>query len=410
MNNNLEEKEEEIIKKEDEILYENFEDMSFLENNLDLLKGIFDYGFTSPSKIQSLTLRHIYEGKDLIAQSQSGTGKTGAFVIGTLLKINPEFKKPQAIIIANTRELSTQICKVATELGKYMKINCELCIGGVPNDFKKIRSSHILIGTPGRMNDLISRKQFDIRKINLFVIDEADVLLKDDFSEQIKSIFTEMRKNTQICIFSATYPKKVLDLAMEIMNDPVTILLKKEELSLDLIKQYRIYIGNDDMYKYPTLKDLYKSICISQCMIFVNSKEKANMLKIHMEKDGHTVGMIHGDLSQEERCNILKEFRLNIIRVLISTDVLSRGIDVQQIGLVINYDLPTDYAEYIHRIGRSGRFGKIGVAINLVTDRDLYLLKEIEKFYKIDIKPMPVVETINGFLSGLNGHLNLNTN
>lgn len=389
--------------KKEELLYNSFDDMEFL--NLDLLKGIFEYGFEYPSKIQNLTIKHIYEGKDIIAQSQSGTGKTGAFSIGTLSRINPEVEKTQAIIIANTKELATQIHSVVRELSKHMKINVELCIGGLAPDVRAnnqntVKKAHVIIGTPGRLNDLIKRKSFNIKDVNILVMDEADALLKNDFSEQIKTIVVRLRTDTQICIFSATYPTKVLELALEFMNNPVRILLKKEELSLDLIKQYKVYV-EQERYKYATLTDIYNNIYIGQCMIFVNSIDKCENLGKQLADEGHNVGMIHGAMSVQDRSDVLKDFRTNKLRVLLSTDVLSRGIDVQQIGLVINYDVPSDKAQYLHRIGRSGRYGKVGVAVNFTTKRDSYLVSDLERSYNIKISDMPSFDVVNKQLSGL---------
>jgi superfamily II DNA/RNA helicase len=404
----------ETIKGSDALKYKSFDDMEFL--NFDLLRGIFEYGFKDPSRIQNLTIDKIYSGRDLIAQSQSGTGKTGAFCIGALTRIDVELKRPQVLILANTRELASQIHTVITELSKHMKIHIELCTGGtVLGDDrayktfnKSVLNSHILVGTPGKMDDLIQRGVFRTKTVKLLILDEADALLKNDFVEQIRTIFVKLTKETQICIYSATYQQTILDLATEIMKEPELVLLKQEDLSLDLIKQYKIYIGSD-RYKYDTLKDLYKQMYIGQCIIFVNSKENADRLVDLLTDDGHSVSKIHGSLDTKTRCDILKDFRIGRTRVLVSTDVLSRGIDIQQIGIVINYDVPRDRAQYIHRIGRSGRFGKIGVAINFVTFRDKRTIEDLEDHYKIIIGDMPEFDVINRQLSGLNGHLDIGT-
>ena len=404
----------EAIKRSDAINYKSFDDMEFL--SYDLLKGIFEYGFKNPSRIQNLTINKIYSGRDLVAQSQSGTGKTGAFCIGALTRIDVELRRPQVLILANTRELATQIHSVITDLSKHLKIHVELCIGGtvLENDGaykafnKSVLNSHILVGTPGKMDDLMQRGVFRTKTVKLLILDEADALLKNDFVEQIRTIFVKLTKETQICIYSATYQPAILNLATEIMKDPEFVLLKQEDLSLDLIKQYKIYIGSE-RYKYDTLKDLYKQMYIGQCIIFVNSKGQSDDLVNMLTYDGHSVSKIHGGLDTKTRCNILKEFRTGITRVLVSTDVLSRGIDIQQIGIVINYDMPRDRAQYIHRIGRSGRFGKIGVAINFVTFRDKMIIDDLEDHYKITIGDMPEFHVINRQLSGLHGHLDIGT-
>jgi len=394
--------------------YLSFDSMDFL--NFDLLKGIFDYGFKVPSRIQNLAIKEIFDGHDIIAQSQSGTGKTGAFTIGSLSIVNPEEKYPQILVLATTRDLATQIHMVFSNISKHMNISVQLCIGGTrvktnskADPYKSIRNSHVLIGTPGRIFEYISLNAFDPKKLKLFVLDEADALLKDDFIEQIKKIIVELDANTQIAIFSATYPKAVLEIANAFMTEPKQILLKRENLSLDLIKQYKIYVKFDE-YKYATLVDLYKNLLIGQCIIFVNSVKNADELTEKLEADGYAVGKIHGALEGIQRNDVLKNFRIGLIRVLIATDILSRGIDVEQIGIVINYDIPRDRAQYLHRIGRSGRFGKIGVAINFATDRDSRTVRDLESFYQARISDMPDFSVVLSQLSGLKGYIKMNKN
>ena len=395
--------------------FTSFDDMEFL--SFELLKGIFDYGFKVPSKIQNLVIKDIYDKKDMIAQSQSGTGKTGAFTIGSLSRIKTEEKYPQVLILATARELATQIYTVFTNIAKHMNINISLCIGGTKvkinnkNDpYKHIRTSQVLIGTPGRILDYINNKAFDPTKLELFVMDEADALLKDDFIEQVRTIITSLDAETQICIFSATYHKDIIELSQGFLKEPVNILLKREDYNLSQINQYKVYVKFDE-YKYGTLVDLYKNLLIGQSIIFVNSVNNADELTNKLEADGYVVGKIHGSLETSERMEVLKNFRLGIIRVLISTDVLSRGIDIEQVGIVINYDIPRDKAQYIHRIGRSGRYGKVGVAINFVTDRDYKNLNDIQRYmnhvYNVKIEDMPEFKVIIDYLSGIKGYIKL---
>lgn len=394
------------------INFNSFDDMEFL--SYDLMRGIFDYGFKSPSSIQNLTIKNINDGYDIIAQSQSGTGKTGAFTIGALSVIDVLQNHPQVIIMATTRDLATQIHYVVSNISKHMNIKISLAIGGTRivgtsrDPYKHIRTSHIIIGTPGRIYDYINRKAFDSKKIKMFIMDEADALLKDDFIEQIKLIYNELDAASQVVIFSATYTDEIIDIADSITQEPKKkILMKYEELSLDLIKQYKVEVRYENI-KYSTLADLYTKLQIGQCIIFVNSINTVNMLDKRLTRDGFGVSKIHSDLTTEQRTAVLKDFRLGLSRVLLATDVLSRGIDIEQIGIVINYDLPRDFASYIHRIGRSGRFGKIGVAINFVTNNDHENLYALEQHYKIKIEDMPSPNTINNFLSGVGGHLKLN--
>jgi len=407
--------ERKVVEEESNMVqYDSFDSMDFL--NFELLKGIFDYGFKSPSRIQNVAIKEIYDGYDIIAQSQSGTGKTGAFTIGSLSIINPVDKHPQILVLATTRDLATQIWTVFTNISKHMGISVQLCIGGTrvktntnKDPYKNIRTAQVLVGTPGRIHEYITLKAFDPQKLKLFVLDEADALLKDDFIDQIKNIIVELDANTQIAIFSATYPKAVIEVANAFMSEPKHILLKRENLSLDLIKQYKIYVKFDD-YKYATLVDLYKNLLIGQCIIFVNSIKSADDLTKKLEEDGYAVGKIHSTLDGVERNDVLKNFRIGLIRVLIATDILSRGIDVEQIGIVINYDIPRDRAQYIHRIGRSGRFGKIGVAINFATDRDSRTIHDLEYFYKTRIGDMPDFQVVLSQLSGLKGYIKMNKN
>jgi ATP-dependent RNA helicase len=396
------------IKKSGE--YERFDDIDFLTENVDLLKGIFYYGFSTPSRIQALTLEPMHNGKDILAQSQSGTGKTGAFVISALSRITTTNNFPQVLIISNTKDLSSQIFNVASEIGKFMGIQLCLCIGGTLNKKDDVMKSHLIVGTPGRLNELISTKKWiNAKKLKILILDEADELLKDDFSSQIKSIITELDQSSQICVFSATFPEKILEITKKFLNEPVEFLLEKEKLSLDLIRQYKVDVQYEK-HKYSTLKDLYGKLRIGQCMIFVNFKERAEMLKKSLIEDGHSCGMIHGDIPNKDRNDELKKFRLGETRVLISTDILSRGIDVEQIGLVINYDMPTDISQYLHRIGRSGRYGKIGIAINIITINDYDKITNVEKYYDIKINNMISCDAVNSILSGVGGHLTVNKN
>ena len=380
--------------------FTSFETTDFI--SFELYRGIYAYGFQQPSKIQKKTIIPINMGRDVIAQSQSGTGKTGAFLIGSLSRIDIDNKTPQVIIIANTRELTIQIYNVAKNLSLYMNINISLCIGlsnDVMSNLKEAEKSHILIGTPGRIGDILSKlSNNSINSIKTLILDEADILLKADFIEQIKKIIELIPQNTQICLFSATFNTNILELSKQFMKENAYIAqIPPEILSLELIKQYKIILQNDKQ-KYSTLEDLYKKLSISQAIIFVNSIKRAEILANLMTQNNYTIGILHGKMTSRD--DVLKNFRIGKTRVLLSTDIISRGIDVEQVGIVINYDLPDDKHQYIHRIGRSGRFGKFGIAINLITERDLVKLNEIEKYYNINLENMPLPEVINELLTG----------
>ena len=377
---------------------------SFDKMNLktNLLRGIYNYGFEKPAQIQSKTMPYIIAGKDLIAQSQSGTGKTGAFAIGTIQRIDDTVKGCQACILAHTRELAQQIYEVCKNLSTYTNITCVLCIGG--QDIRQTKTelnkgAVITIGTPGRIIDLIKKGFLSTRLLQLLVIDEADEMLSYSFQDQIKTIIKYLPNTTQICLFSATLPNQVLELTKRFMRDPVNILLEPEKLTLEGIKQFYINVDTE-LWKFETFCDIYDIISVSQTIVYVNTIKRGEDLKKQLEEKHFTVSLIHSDMAIDERIKVMKEFRSGSSRILISTDLLARGIDVQQISIVINYDFPRNKnfkESYLHRIGRSGRFGKKGIAINLITKYDMNGLNELKDFYKTNIEAMP--DNIQTYLS-----------
>lgn len=372
---------------------ENKTQLSFdiLNLNDNLLRGIYSYGFENPSKIQQLAIPKITEGKDLIAQAQSGTGKTGAFVIGALNKINLDEKSTQIMILSPTHELVHQISEVVKELSNYMELSFMKVLGGTNvSECRKELSNNpqIIIGTPGRVLDMIQQNCLFTDKISTLIFDEADEILSYGFKESIYHIVQRMSQETQICLFSATMPPEVLELTERFMNNPEKILVKKEQLTLEGITQFYINIKISE-WKFDVLKDLYDTINVSQCIIYINSKNKLMDLYNNLTKENFPVSYIHGELSSSDRNDVMEKFKSGQSRILLSTDLLSRGIDVQQLSLVINFDLPKSKETYIHRIGRSGRYGRKGVAINLITDRDINSMKEIESFYDTKISEMP---------------------
>ena len=365
-----------------------FEDLSLKEV---LLRGVFSYGFEEPSSIQSKAVPVLKSGKDLIAQAQSGTGKTGAFVIGSLERVDVKLKGTQIIIISPTRELSKQTTEVVSELGKYMGVTYLEVVGGT--DVFQCRSDldklpQIIIGTPGRILDMINKNSIFTDKLVSLIFDEADEILSFGFKETIYNIVKCIPEQCQICLFSATMPDEILELSSSFMRNPESILVKKEALTLEGITQFYINMKVSD-WKYDILKDLYNTISISQCIIYFNSKNKLNEVYKSLMEEDFPVSMIHGELSTEERKITMNEFKGGQTRILLSTDLLSRGIDIQQLSLVINFDLPRSKETYIHRIGRSGRYGRKGVAINFVTERDLENLDVIRTFYNTKIEEMP---------------------
>jgi translation initiation factor 4A len=372
----------------DEVI-ESFDDMELDEN---ILRGIYSYGFERPSAIQQRAIRPLILGRDTIGQAQSGTGKTAAFGIGSLSRIDYHKSACQALLLAPTRELALQIQKVCLSLGDYVKIKCHACIGGtsVREDIDKLRAGvHMVVGTPGRVNDMAGKNHLRLDDCLVFVLDEADEMLSRGFKDQIYDIFKALPPTVQVALFSATMPPDILDLTSKFMRDPIRILVKNDELTLEGIRQFYIAIDKED-WKVETLCDLYETLTITQAIIYCNTRRKVDFLSDELQKRDFTVSCMHADLDQKERDLIMREFRSGSSRILISTDLLARGIDVQQVSLVINFDLPASLENYLHRIGRSGRFGRKGVAINFVTADSVRTLKDIERFYHTQIEEMPM--------------------
>ena len=371
-----------------------------LNLNDKLLRGIYSYGFEVPSHIQYAAVPKFISGRDLTAQAQSGTGKTGAFSIGALQKLDPSIEGTQILIISPTRELALQTSDVIRQMGTYMEsVTVMDVIGGT--DINKCKTDlnsvpRIIIGTPGRILDMIQKKYLFTDKLHTLVFDEADEILSSGFKETIYNIVKVIPTNAQICLFSATMPDEVIELTNSFMNNPDSILVKKEALTLEGITQFFINTKMND-WKYDVLKDLYDTINIAQCIIYINSKQRLNDIHRALNDDNFPVSCIHGDMDASQRKVVMDDFKSGRTRILLSTDLLSRGIDIQQLSLVINYDLPKSKETYIHRIGRSGRYGRKGVAINLITDRDMDHLKDIEKHYETEIKEMP--QNIEDYLS-----------
>jgi len=370
-------------------VYPTFESMGLRE---ELLRGVYSYGFEKPSAIQQRAIVPVISGRDVIAQAQSGTGKTATFSVSVLQSIDTSVMETQALILSPTRELAQQIQKVCLALGDFMSVQVHCCIGGkaVGDDIRKLDSGvHVVSGTPGRVFDMISRRNLRTRNIKMLVLDEADEMLNRGFREQIYDVYRYLPPATQVVLVSATLTNDVLTMTKKFMTDPIRILVKRDELTLEGIKQFFVAVEKED-WKFDTLCDLYDTLTITQAVIFCNTRRKVDWLTEKMRKNNFTVASMHGDMTQDERDTIMKSFRSGENRVLITTDIWARGIDVQQVSLVINYDLPSNRELYIHRIGRSGRFGRKGVAINFVNNEDIPRLRDIEQFYSTQIDEMPM--------------------
>lgn len=387
-----------------------------------IIRGVYSYGFEKPSPIQARSIRPIMTGMDIISQAQSGMGKTGAFCIGVLGRIEENKNSTQAIVLAHTRELALQIDTVFRQFATHTDIRISLCVKGIPRH-ENINSisgksrggkPHIVIGTPGRIIDMLNTKTsengdyiMDLHDIKCIVIDEADEMLgttnksynrrRDDreqqdensgFLDQIKSVVRTLPQSAQVCLFSATMGQTFFDLTAEFMRNPINILVKTEELTLDGIRQYFINV-EENTYKFPTLCALYSLLTISQSIIYCNSLKQVEILTNKLKENDFVVSNIHGKMSAQEREVAMAQFRSGKSKVLVSTDLLSRGIDVQQVSVVINYDIPNNIENYLHRIGRSGRYGRKGVAINFVTNYNNNKIKTIQEYYSTIIEPLP---------------------
>lgn len=359
----------------------------------DLLRGIYNYGFERPSPIQRQGILPIIEGKDIIAQAQSGTGKTGCFSVAVLASIDPTVKHTQAMIIAPTRELARQIYSVVMSLSSHMKeCRVQLLVGGTSteNDVKLLKNDtpHIVVGCPGRVHDMLRRRHINSNNVKLLILDEADEMLSSGFKEQVYYIFQCLKSDIQVGLFSATMSSDLMTLTSKFMRDPVRILVKSEQLTLEGIKQYYIALDADGD-KYETLCDLYNSLAMSQCIIYCNSVRRVSDLYQAMTEDKFPVCCIHSGMDKEQRTRNYDDFREGKYKVLISSNVTARGIDIQAVSNVVNFDMPNDVHTYIHRIGRSGRWGRKGVGINFVTRRDFRKMREIERYYNTQIQELP---------------------
>lgn len=358
-----------------------------------LLRGIYAHGFEKPSAIQQKAIVPFVQGHEIIAQAQSGTGKTGTFSIALLELVDNDVDCVQGIILVPTRELASQVSQIINNIGGHKKIKTHTCIGGT--DWKRdvdVLSSgdiRIVVGTPGRVLDMLKRGAIDGRKVEHLVLDEADEMLDiKGFQDIVYDIFQELSQDIHVGLFSATMPPSVIRISEQFMKNAVRIIVRAEELTLEGIHQYYIALGHDAQ-KFDVLCDLYADISINSSVIFCNSKGRVDQLVKEMEDLDFAVSGMHGSLDADERRRIMDDFRNGRIRVLITTDLLARGIDVQTVSIVINYDLPRTIENYIHRIGRSGRYGRKGLAINLVTKRDMRDLREIERFYDTQINELP---------------------
>ena len=358
----------------------------------DLLRGIYQHGFERPSQIQSKAILPMVQGRDILAQAQSGTGKTGTFVIGSLSHVDVSIKKPQVLILVHVRELAQQIVKVATAISAIMKVKVLCAVGGnsLRDDIRALEEgAQFIVGTPGRIFDLVNRNVLDRSEIRMLIMDEADQMLEDLFYKQVMCILEKgFPQMTKVALFSATMPDSVLSVANKILNDPVRILIPPTAVRLEGIQQFFINIDRED-HKFECICDLYKHLNITQAVIFCNKRQKAEALAEKMAAQGYPLSCLHGELEKGERARRMQQFISGVTRVMIATDIIARGIDIQQISLVINYELPTNIENYVHRIGRAGRYGRKGTTINLLLPEEEQQMNEIATTFGMDLKPFP---------------------
>jgi translation initiation factor 4A len=364
-----------------------------LDIDPNILRGVYSHGFERPSPIQQKAIVPIIQGKDIIAQAQSGTGKTASFSIGALSLVNLKENSTQVLILSPTRELCQQTASVIKSIGGSMTgLRTKTLFGGTDTEqgssFLDKNIPHIVSGCPGRVFDMIRRDKLSTKEIKIIILDEADEMLSSSFKDQVYNIFQRLNNNVQVALFSATLPDSILPIINKIMRDPVKITVNSDMLTLEGIRQYYVAV-DDDRQKYITLKHLFSFLSVSQCIIYCNSIKRVIDLYEAMKEEGFPVSCIHSNMDKNEREDSFKRFRVGETRILISSNVTARGIDIQQVSIVVNFDLPKCVHTYLHRIGRSGRWGRKGVGINFITRRDIQKIKEIETHYACEIREMP---------------------
>lgn len=363
-----------------------FED---LDLKRELLMGIFEAGFEKPSPIQEEAIPIALAGRDILARAKNGTGKTAAFAIPALQQVHPALNKTQALILTPTRELALQTSQVCRTLAKHLGINIMVTTGGTSlrDDIIRLNETvHVIVGTPGRVLDLASRKIVDLSECPLFIMDEADKLLSREFTTVIEQLLAFFPKDRQTLLFSATFPLAVKHFTTKHLNKPYEINLM-DELTLRGITQYYAFV--EESQKLRCLNTLFSKLQINQSIIFCNSTSRVELLARKITELGYSCYYSHARMPQDARNKVFHEFRNGGCRNLVCTDLLTRGIDIQAVNVVINFDFPKTAETYLHRIGRSGRFGHLGLAINLVSWNDRFNLYRIEQELGVEIKPIP---------------------
>ena len=367
----------------------NEENLKFEELNVDekILKAIGDMGFEEASPIQAKAIPVVLEGKDIVGQAQTGTGKTAAYGIPMLQSIDPKLKCVQAVVLCPTRELAIQVADEIRKLAKYMSSIKVLPVYGGQEIVRQIKSLktgvQIVVGTPGRVMDHMRRKTVKFDKVKMVILDEADEMLNMGFREDMETILTQMPEERQTVMFSATMPKAIMDIARTFQNDAEVIKVVRKELTVENIEQYYFEVRSKNKDEILSrLIDIYNP---KLSVVFCNTKKQVDDLISELKGRGYFADGIHGDMKQAQRDRVMNDFRKGKTEILIATDVAARGIDVDDVDIVFNYDLPQDEEYYVHRIGRTGRAGRAGLAFSFVTGKEIYKLKDIERYCKTKI-------------------------
>lgn len=374
--------------------------MKFDELNIDerILRAIEDMGFEKTSPIQTQAIPAVCEGIDVVGQAQTGTGKTAAYTIPMLMKIDPQIKKPQAIVLCPTRELAVQVAEEIRKLAKYMSDIKVLPVYGGQEIVRQIKSLktgvQIIVGTPGRVMDHMRRKTVKFDNINMVILDEADEMLDMGFREDMETILTETPEDRQTVMFSATMPKAIMDIARNFQKDARIIKVVRKELTVSNIEQFYYEVRPKNKTEVLCrLIDIYNP---RLSVVFCNTKRQVDELISELKGRGYFADGIHGDMKQQQRDRVMDDFRSGKVDILIATDVAARGIDVDDVDMVFNYDIPQDEEYYVHRIGRTGRAGRSGMALSFISGKEVYKLKDIERYCKTKIlaKPVPSLDDV----------------
>ncbi|EPS40311.1 hypothetical protein H072_5868 [Dactylellina haptotyla CBS 200.50] len=355
----------------------------------ELLMGIFEAGFEKPSPIQEETIPVALTGRDILARAKNGTGKTAAFVIPALERVNAKSPKTQALILVPTRELALQTSQVCKTLGKHLGINVMVTTGGtgLKDDIIRLNEAvHVLVGTPGRILDLAGKGVADFSECPTFIMDEADKLLSPEFTPIIEQLLAYFPSDRQIMLFSATFPLVVKSFMDKHLKQPYEINLM-DELTLRGVTQYYAFV--EEKQKVHCLNTLFSKLQINQSIIFCNSTNRVELLAKKITELGYSCFYSHAKMLQNHRNRVFHDFRNGVCRNLVCSDLLTRGIDIQAVNVVINFDFPKNAETYLHRIGRSGRFGHLGLAINLINWDDRFNLYKIEQELGTEIQPIP---------------------